>query len=534
MPAGCRERGDALRQALLEGQNEVLRAIAAGRELPAVLARIASLCEAQMPGAACSILLADAQLVLHHGAAPSLAPAYTAAIDGLQAGPGVGCCGTAVAERRRVIVSDIGTHPYWAAFRDLALGYGLRACWSMWIAAAGDRPVGSFAVYYREPREPHAWELEIIDSFKDLAAVAIERHEATERQAALIRDLEAQRQRTEDAMARLQESERNFRRFAEASSDWYWAQDEDLRFNFMSAPGEPVTGVTGADHTGKTRQETRPLGVTPEQWTRHEAELEARRPFRDFRFQRVDANGRLRHFSINGVPVFDPVDGRFKGYCGTGRDITAEVEAAATLRAVIEAIPAMINAKDTQSRYVLMNSYQARLYGTTPEAAVGRTAGDLLGAAHGEHTRRVEQEVIESGASSGLYEATFAAADGVERNWLTAKLPLKDARGTVTMVITVAMDITAQKATERRLRASQQALSEAIVHAEKASQAKSDFLTNMSHELRTPLNAIIGFAEVMSGELLGPLGTPRYREYAADIVRSGRFLHDLISDVLDM
>ncbi|MBL8702679.1 MAG: HAMP domain-containing histidine kinase, partial [Alphaproteobacteria bacterium] len=47
-------------------------------------------------------------------------------------------------------------------------------------------------------------------------------------------------------------------------------------------------------------------------------------------------------------------------------------------------------------------------------------------------------------------------------------------------------------------------------------------------------NAIIGFAEVMSGELLGPLGTPRYREYAADIVRSGRFLHDLISDVLDM
>ena len=56
----------------------------------------------------------------------------------------------------------------------------------------------------------------------------------------------------------------------------------------------------------------------------------------------------------------------------------------------------------------------------------------------------------------------------------------------------------------------------------------------MSHELRTPLNAIIGFSETMTAELFGPLGSARYLEYAQDIHRSGVFLHDLISDMLDM
>ncbi|MCC6468809.1 MAG: hypothetical protein IT563_10855 [Alphaproteobacteria bacterium] len=85
-----------------------------------------------------------------------------------------------------------------------------------------------------------------------------------------------------------------------------------------------------------------------------------------------------------------------------------------------------------------------------------------------------------------------------------------------------------------RLERSEQALSEAMGGIERASRAKSDFLTHMSHELRTPLNAIIGFSEVMAKGLMGPLGSPRYQEYAQDILRSGRYLHDLISDMLDM
>jgi two-component system cell cycle sensor histidine kinase PleC len=74
----------------------------------------------------------------------------------------------------------------------------------------------------------------------------------------------------------------------------------------------------------------------------------------------------------------------------------------------------------------------------------------------------------------------------------------------------------------------------AKIRAEQANHAKSEFLANMSHELRTPLNAINGFSEIMAGEMFGPLGHARYKEYAADIHSSGQHLLALINDILDM
>lgn len=74
----------------------------------------------------------------------------------------------------------------------------------------------------------------------------------------------------------------------------------------------------------------------------------------------------------------------------------------------------------------------------------------------------------------------------------------------------------------------------ARARAEEANRAKSHFLANMSHELRTPLNAIIGFSEALERELFGPIGSPRYREYAEDIRDSGVHLLSLINDILDL
>ncbi|MEQ9144410.1 MAG: ATP-binding protein [Parvibaculaceae bacterium] len=70
--------------------------------------------------------------------------------------------------------------------------------------------------------------------------------------------------------------------------------------------------------------------------------------------------------------------------------------------------------------------------------------------------------------------------------------------------------------------------------AEAANRSKSEFLANMSHELRTPLNAIIGFSEMMETRMFGPLGAPKYDEYASDIKASGEHLLDVINDILDM
>jgi signal transduction histidine kinase len=78
------------------------------------------------------------------------------------------------------------------------------------------------------------------------------------------------------------------------------------------------------------------------------------------------------------------------------------------------------------------------------------------------------------------------------------------------------------------------ALTGARNEAVKANEAKSQFLANMSHELRTPLNAIVGFGDMLRQEILGPLGVPRYREYAADICASGQRLLGMVSRMLDL
>ena len=88
-------------------------------------------------------------------------------------------------------------------------------------------------------------------------------------------------------------------------------------------------------------------------------------------------------------------------------------------------------------------------------------------------------------------------------------------------------DITERTTAER-------ALMEAKTKAEAAAEAKSAFLGNMSHELRTPLNAIIGFSEILKDQVLGPMGEPKYAEFAADIHESGAHLLGIINDVLDM
>lgn len=103
----------------------------------------------------------------------------------------------------------------------------------------------------------------------------------------------------------------------------------------------------------------------------------------------------------------------------------------------------------------------------------------------------------------------------------------KDDNGEVIALYGIMQDMT-----ERMLY--EQELKEAKDASEQAYAAKSRFLANMSHELRTPLNAIIGFAEMMVGQMLGPIFNEKYLEYASNIKESGEHLLDLISDILDM
>jgi PAS domain S-box-containing protein len=160
--------------ALLAAQTRVLELISARAPLATVLETLVLLMEAQSPRMLCSILLLDDEGRLRYGAAPSLPPDYNRAADGIPIGPRMGSCGTAAYRRETVIVSDIASDPLWDGHRDVALPHGLRACWSTPILAQDGTVLGTFAMYYREPRDPTLHEMEVIRGAGQLAGMAIE------------------------------------------------------------------------------------------------------------------------------------------------------------------------------------------------------------------------------------------------------------------------------------------------------------------------------------------------------------------------
>ncbi len=134
---------------------------------------------------------------------------------------------------------------------------------------------------------------------------------------------ELQRRGAEEA---LRASQQRLMDIAEAASDWFWEMDADLRFSYLSERLTTVTNIETESVLGRTRREVATENGTERKWRRHLADLDAHRPFRDFQYSMVLADGSVRHLKTSGKPIFD-ADGAFAGYRGTGSDITAEVEA---------------------------------------------------------------------------------------------------------------------------------------------------------------------------------------------------------------
>jgi len=149
-----------------------------------ILSELVLMIEAQSPEMLCSILLLsnDGNHV-RHAVAPSLASDYVKAIDGAPIGPKHGSCGTAMFRGKPVIVSDISTDPLWDDYREYARMIGMAACWSTPIMSSKGKVLGSFAMYYRDPRGPKPDEQRLTDVATKLAARAIERAVARERAA---------------------------------------------------------------------------------------------------------------------------------------------------------------------------------------------------------------------------------------------------------------------------------------------------------------------------------------------------------------
>lgn len=157
------------------GQSRILKMIASGAPLSEILTSLVLLMEAQSPEMRCSVLLLSPDgNHIEHGSAPSLAPEYVKAVDGSPIGPKHGSCGTAMYRGTPVFVTDIFNDPLWEDYRELAAISGLRACWSTPILSKRGKVLGSFAMYYNEPRTPTGDEARLTDVATYIAGLAIE------------------------------------------------------------------------------------------------------------------------------------------------------------------------------------------------------------------------------------------------------------------------------------------------------------------------------------------------------------------------
>jgi len=305
-------------ETLLAGENRILEAVAQGAPLREILADLCRLIEEHCSGAMCGILLADPSVHrVEHGAAPSLPEEYNDAIHGRPLNSDAGPCGMAAADKQQVIVADIASDPTWRSseWSALAQFHGLQACWSTPIASCGGSVLGTFAIYWREPRRPTEQDQKVIEQTTHLAAVAIERRQ------------------TETA---LRESEERFREMADAIAEVMWFTELDPeRLLYVSPSFERIWGVPVAERYQNPRRWME--SIHPDDRERVQSLFSAwiaGQPvdYHDLEYRILRPGGGIRWIHERGVLTRDD-QGNPCRVSGISTDITERKHAAEALRA---------------------------------------------------------------------------------------------------------------------------------------------------------------------------------------------------------
>jgi len=344
------------REALLAGENRVLEMVAKGNSLGDILDHLCRLVEELSPGVLASILVMDPNgRQLRHGAAPNLPKAYNDAIDGLVIGNSVGSCGTAAYRAEQVIVPDIATDLLWADFRELALAHSLRACWSTPIFSSEGNVIGTFAMYYREPRSPSPREQDTIKHITYLAGVAIQRKLA-----------EAARRESEAYLAEAQRlSHTGSWAWAPATGEIrYWSEESYRLLGFDPHAGPPRFEKFFERLHSEDQVRVRQLF---ESATREKTDFET-----DYRI--VHPGGAIGYIHAVGHPVSDE-SGNLLEFVGTVIDITESKRSEEALRASEQVARGQVEA--------LAQSLDVLATAPKPEKFIGQmlnTIGRLLNA----------------------------------------------------------------------------------------------------------------------------------------------------------
>jgi len=260
------------------------------------------------------------------------------------------------------------------------------------------------------------------------------------------------------ATAGLAESEARFRSLSSLSADWYWEQDESLRFTMLSPGFRLVHGFDASEYIGRRRWEIPHEDIDSAAWAEHRRRVEAHEPFRDFLIVRRGADGALHFGFTSGEPVFDE-RGRFRGYRGVGRDVTAQKMAEAELRSSRELfarifddspMPMMLRRLD-DGVVTAVNDAWCTLYGRTRDAVIGQPVQALALNLDPAASGLIQDKVRKSGAIRNL-ELQVRSRDGEIRDVLVSA-EVVNLHGAAA-VISTAVDVTERNRAAAELAAS--------------------------------------------------------------------------------
>ncbi|MEO1700984.1 MAG: PAS domain-containing protein [Pseudomonadota bacterium] len=198
----------------------------------------------------------------------------------------------------------------------------------------------------------------------------------------------------------------------------------------------------------------------------------------------------------------------------------------AELRAILDTATDGVITIDEQGDIRSMNAAATALFGYETDVLIGQSFTILFAHESQKEVLNYVHSMVTNGVANVLNEGREVTGQEVKGGEIKLFMTLGKL-GASQGLCAVLRDITAWKRNEK-------ALEEARHEAESASEMKSAFLAKVSHEIRTPLNAIIGFSEIMSEERFGPIGNEKYKDYLDDIKKSGRYVVDLVNDLLDI